>query len=82
MAKIGYVTRIKTKGYEYFYLRKSVRSADSVNKVQLYSFGSRDKALKNLYAWKKNIDSMPQELKDLKFDSNDILSWIEQIENK
>jgi hypothetical protein len=82
MNKIGYITKIKSRGKEYFYLRKSIRKSDSIEKKQIYSFGSREAALTNLKNWKENIEILPQELKELGYSLSDVLSWIEQIENK
>jgi hypothetical protein len=82
MNKVGYITKIKSRGKEYFYLRKSIRKLNSIEKKQIYSFGSRESALTNLRIWKENIESLPQELKNLGYSFDDVLYWIEQIENK
>lgn len=82
MNKVGYITKIKSRGKEYFYLRKSIRKLNSIEKKQIYSFGSREDALKNLDNWKINIEFLPQELKDLGYSLEDVLYWIEQIEKK
>lgn len=85
MSKTGFLVKVSSKGREYFYLRKSERLKE--NKAvkrdrNVYSFGTRSKAIENLQDWKRDIEKMPNDLKILGYDREDVLSWIEQIENK
>lgn len=85
MAKTGFVIKVKSKGKEYFYLRKSERNKEDKSKkrdTNIYSFGTREKAVENLTAWKNNTSDIPDELKKMNYGKEDILSWIEKIENK
>lgn len=83
MAKTGFIVKNVSKGREYFYLRKSIRVKNNVvNKKNLFSFGSRKKAIENLNEWKNDISKMPNELKKLGYDLEDIDNWINQIESK
>jgi hypothetical protein len=82
MNKIGYIVKIKSKGREYFYLRKSVRKVDLVEKKTIYSFGSKRNAIEKILLWKENLELLPEELKKLGYGKEDILKWIEQINNK
>ncbi|WP_256816686.1 hypothetical protein [Cytobacillus sp. Bac17] len=85
MSKTGFLVKVSSKGREYFYLRKSERLKE--NKAvkrdrNIYSFGTRSKAIENLQDWQRDIEKMPNDLKILGYDREDVLSWIEQIENK
>lgn len=82
MNKVGYIAKIKSKGREYFYLRKSVRKSSSIEKKQIYSFGSKEATLEKLLTWEKNIELMPEELKRFNYGVDDILYWINQVESK
>ncbi|MBK5447038.1 hypothetical protein [Peribacillus sp. TH24] len=82
MSKVGFIVKIRAKGKDYFYLRKSVREKKQVYKENLYSFGTREKALDNLMLWGKSIDNLPENLRELGYDLEDISSWKEQIMNK
>lgn len=84
MAKTGFIVKNVSKGREYFYLRKSIRvkTNNVVNKKNLFSFGSRKKAIENLNEWLNDVSKMPSELKNLGYDLEDVKIWIEQIESK
>jgi hypothetical protein len=80
--KVGYISKIKSKGKEYFYLRKSIRKLELVEKKTIYSFGTRESAMKKLLSWSENTFLFPPELRELGYGSEDVLNWIEQIKNK
>lgn len=85
MKKTGFVVKVKAKGKEYFYLRKAERLKE--NKAikrdrNIFSFGSRKKAIENLSMWSEDIINMPGELQKMGYELEDVLSWIEQIESK
>jgi hypothetical protein len=80
--KVGYITKIKSKGKDYFYLRKSIRKLDLIEKKTIYSFGSRESAIEKLLLWSENTFLFPPELRELGYGSEDVLNWIEQIKNK
>lgn len=85
MSKTGFIVKVKSKGKEYFYLRKSERNKDDKSKkrdTNIYSFGTREKAVENLTLWKDNIDIIPEELKNMNYDREDVSSWIKKIESK
>jgi hypothetical protein len=82
LSKIGFIVKNKSNGKEYFYLRKSIRSKELVSKQNIFSFGNKEKALNNLFEWKKDFNKMPLELKGLGYDLEDVSNWIEQIESK
>ena len=85
MSKIGFIIKVKARGKEYFYLRKSERTREdkSVKRdSNIFAFGQRDKAIETLKDWENDINSMPIKLKDLGYDLEDISAWIEQIESK
>lgn len=82
MSKVGYIVKIKAKGKDYFYLRKSVREKKQVFKENIYSFGTREKAIDNLVLWGKDLNNLPDDLRELGYDLEDVISWKEQIMNK
>lgn len=83
MAKIGFIVRVRAKGKEYFYLRKSIREKnDLIRKEKIYSFGHREKAIRKLQEWQSDIDQMPKELINLGYDLDDVQVWLNEINSK
>lgn len=82
MTKKGFIIKVKSKGREYFYLRRSVWKNKVSRPENIFSFGSKEKALHKISLWKNNTDSFPEELKKMGFGEEDISLWLEQIENK
>ncbi|MBG9585551.1 hypothetical protein [Cytobacillus firmus] len=83
MNKIGFIVRVKAKGKEYFYLRKSIREKnDLIRKEKIYSFGHREKAIRRLQEWQNDIDQMPKELINLGYDLDDVQIWLNEINSK
>lgn len=83
MTKIGYIVKVKAKGREYFYLRKSVRGKNNmVRKETIFSFGTKEKAFSKLLEWKYDLSLLPNELKKLGYDLEDVEIWINQINKK
>lgn len=82
MDKTGFVVKVMSKNREYFYLRRSFRKDNRPQNKNIFSFGNKEKALKNLIEWKNDFNKIPIELKGLGYDSKDISDWIDQIENK
>lgn len=82
MSKIGFIIKNKSRGNEYFYLRKSIRVKDQVMKKNVYSFGIRSKAIALINEWLIDFTKFPKELLDLGYDENDVSKWLEQIKNK
>jgi hypothetical protein len=82
MDKTGFIVKVMSKNREYFYLRRSFRKDNRPQNKNIFSFGSREKAIKDLVDWKKDFNKFPVELKKLGYDPEDILSWLKQIETK
>jgi hypothetical protein len=82
MRKTGFLVKVSSKGRQYFYLRRSYWINSVSKNKNIYSFGSRESAIKNLCEWKNDISKMPETLKNMGYDINDVLNWIEQIERK
>lgn len=83
MAKIGFIVRVRGKGKDYFYLRKSIRDKnDLIRKENIFSFGHREKAIKRLQDWQSGEVKMPKELINLGYDLEDLRDWLEQINSK
>lgn len=82
MPKVGYIAKVRSKGTDYFYLRKSVRKGDLVEKKKIFSFGSRTNALENLKYWYLHMEDFPKELSKLGYEKEDISCWINDIESK
>lgn len=85
MNKVGFIVMVKAKDRKYFYLIKSERPKENKAKkrnITLYSFGNYEKTIKNLYHWAENMKDFPEELLKMRFDREDVLSWIEYVESK
>lgn len=82
MRNTGFVIKNKSKGREYFYLRKSIRVNGIVKKQNIYSFGTKDKALKNLLEWINDSKKIPLVLTEMGYNKNDVIYWIEEIKKK
>lgn len=77
-----YLERVKAKGRYYLYLRKyKVRRYYESNKKTIYGFGRIDNALTQMYEWRNNFTKFPQELIDRGCTYDDLLEWIDTLEN-
>lgn len=81
-SKIGFIIKVKSKGREYFYLRKSIWEDNKSKNKNIFSFGIREKAIKDLNNWQNDISRMPKELKNMGYNLNDVKIWIKEIEHK
>lgn len=82
MSKTGFLVKVKAKNREYFYLRKSFWKDNKPQNKNVFSFGNKQKALNSFYEWKNNIENMPSDLREMGFDREDIVNWIDQIEGE
>lgn len=82
LKKTGFVTTVRAKGKVYYYLRKSKRVNGTVKKENIYSFGTKEKALNNLSNWISNKENIPLELLNLGYDEKDLVLWYEEIKKK
>lgn len=83
MNKIGFIVRVRARGKDYFYLRKSIRDKnDLIRKENIFSFGHREKAIKRLKDWQSGEDQMPKELINLGYDLEDVQVWLNEINSK
>lgn len=85
--KIGYLSKVKSKGKTYIYIRVSERYKDDsgksiVRKRNIFSFGCMPKALDNMYYWRDNPEMFPDELKEMGYNLNDLYEWILTIETQ
>lgn len=80
--KIGYLSKNKSKGITYIYLRKSEREKDLVKKKNLYSFGRMPQALEDMYTWREQPEKFPEKLKELGYNLEDLQEWILTLETK
>ncbi|PAF20059.1 hypothetical protein CHH49_18100 [Terribacillus saccharophilus] len=81
----GYLTAIKSRGYTYIQLRKSVFDKEKKGKVKkeiIFSFGSTTKALQKMYAWREEPRMFPDKLSDLGYNFADLENWIKWMEQK
>lgn len=77
--------KVKSKSGEYFYLRVSERLRDGKGTKRdrnIFKFGSKENAIKNISIWEESMDFFPPELKNMGYNLNDLRSWKEQILNK
>lgn len=81
MARAGYVQGVKSRGKYFFYVRKSFRNAEGKtdNKI-LFALGQKEKALEKLNEWLADPSKKPEVIE--KYKQEDILRWIEYVENK
>jgi hypothetical protein len=82
MDKTGFVVKVMSKGREYFYLRRSFRKDNKPQNKNIFSFGSREKAIGNLSEWKEDKEKIPKELRNMGYELEDISNWLEQLKNK
>lgn len=74
----GYLTKKKSKGNTYIYLRISKRVEGKVKHDYIYSFGKMPTALNHMYSIINEEIPFPSELKD--YDIKHIMDWIWTIE--
>lgn len=82
MKKSGYLSRKKSNGETYIYLRRSYRENGKGKHENIYSFGTMPKALEKMYFFRDNPEQFPTELKERQFDLLDLYDWIMTLETK
>lgn len=80
MKKIGYLTKKKSNGAFYIYLRRSYRKQNKVNHEYIFSFGKMPNALEHMYWIRDNPEKFPTELIERHFNLDDLQEWILTIE--
>ena len=82
MKKVGYLSRKKSNGNTYIYLRRSYRERSKVKHEYIYSFGSMPKALEKMYWYRENPEKFPKELEERGYNLKDLYEWIMTMETK
>lgn len=80
MKKSGYLTRKKSNGKIYIYLRRSYRDEGKIKHEYIYSFGAMPNALEKMYYLRDNPDDFPEKLSERKFHYEDLRDWIATME--
>lgn len=79
LKKIGYIVKVTARNKEYYYLRKAYRENGVKKAINLYGFGTKEKALEDLSEWKDDIRKMPAKLSRLGYNEQDIIKWQNKI---
>lgn len=79
LKKIGYIVKVTARNKEYYYLRKAYRENGVKKAINLYCFGTKEKALKDFSEWKDDIRKMPAKLSRLGYNEQDIIKWQNKI---
>lgn len=93
MNKVGYLIKhsvtVNGKDYEYFYLRRSDRIKGAAKngkypktQINLFNFGNKKKTILQLEQWENDISQMPNSLKNLGYDLEDVKKWKSQLDDK
>lgn len=79
-----YLDPVKTKGNYYIYLRlyDSEITYSKDKRTRVYRFGREDKALEQMYKWRKDFSTFPKELINLGCVRRDLESWIMTLEGR
>lgn len=80
--KAGYLSKKRSKGKIYLYLRKTYREEGIVKHVNLYGFGPLPKALDYMYWLRDNPEKFPDTLTFHGFQVSDLYEWILTLETK
>lgn len=76
-----YLERVRAKGKTYLYLKKYyVRDNYSNNTMTIYGFGRIEQALKQMYRWKCDLSTLPEDLKQEDCSIKDLDTWIATLE--
>jgi len=76
-----FLTRVQSRNFQYLYLRKYKRRENYADhKKTLYRFGRIENALKDMYRWQEDINSLPDELKDIGCNRDKVETWIKTLE--
>lgn len=78
----GYLSRKKSKGKIYLYLRRSYREEGNVKHQYLHSFGPLPNALEVLYSLRENPENFPISLEEQGFTLIDLQEWILTVETR
>lgn len=78
----GHLTRKKSRGHIYIYLRESFRVGKKTTNKNIYSFGKMPGALEFLYTVRDNYDLFPKELLDKGYNYDDLDEWILTLETQ
>lgn len=78
----GHLTRKKSRGQIYIYLRQSIREGKKTTNKNIYSFGKMPGALEFLYEVRDNYDLFPKELLEKGYTLNDLDEWILTLETQ
>lgn len=71
-----YLEKSKAKGNVYLYLKEYDRKIKyGAKKRTLYRFGRLEEAREDILRWKKDIRSLPDELKQIGCTQDDIRRW-------
>ena len=82
MKKSGYLSKKKSNGNTYIYLRRSYREDNKVKHEYIYSFGSMPNALEKMFWLRDNPEQFPKELKERGYNLMDLDNWIMTIETR
>lgn len=81
-SKSGYLSKKKSNGKNYIYLRRSYREDEQVKHEYIFSFGSMPRALEKLYLMRENPEDIPLRLTERNFDVSDVNEWILTLETQ
>lgn len=82
MKKSGYLSKKKSNGKIYIYLRRSYRENEQIKHEYIHGFGAMPDALENLYLLRENPENFPSELSKQNFDLADLNEWILTLETQ
>lgn len=78
--KPGYLTKKKSHGKLYIYVRKTYREGKNIKHEYIYSFGAMPDALEKMYWYRDNPEQFPLELIAKGYDLVDLYDWIMTME--
>ncbi|WP_430483519.1 hypothetical protein [Rossellomorea marisflavi] len=79
MKKIGFIVKVKSKGRNYYYLRRSFWEDNKPKNKSVYSFGNHEKAVETIQHWIESPQAFPDDLKGYGYDLDDAERWLEEI---
>lgn len=78
----GYLSKKKSNGNTYIYLRRSYRENNKVKHEYIFSFGTTSNALEKMYWYRDHPEQFPKQLKDRGYGLGDLYDWIMTMETK
>jgi hypothetical protein len=75
--RTGFISRVKSKGRYYYYIRRSYRKKDTVYKESIMSLGTKENAIRKVIAWINDTETIPRELEG--FTKEDFQKWYDYI---